>query len=247
MEEKITKLKEFESTIKTNILNEYGSFIMNEKINNFNNKDYTSGIVLNDNIDDNYEVVRNMFNDLINITCKKEFNINNQTLIVNNYGELLQKLLVEYYIKQISNKYNLNINVSNFLNDNISIIDLLKINLGETLDMRVFNENANELLTTNNLESLSSILDQQVLSYYNNENKKSELLTQEEINEYMERFASGEELSINELEELKYSISYYDKQDNQNKRQLGFTSTKMALYFVILAIFLSILIGALLF
>ena len=79
----------------------------------------------------------------------------------------------------------------------------------------------------------------------------SRLLSIEEMNEYMERYASGEELSKEELEQLRRAITYYEEQNKLGPvlkpKEAGFTSQNMALYFVMLAVFLALLLGALIF
>ncbi len=432
MEETLNKLKQFESTLKMYLMREYGAFIPEDKITLLNTTSYINNLIVNDSktIEEYQgELTRRMLDDLIDVECEKEIMVSDDLVLPIPYGESLEDALIEYYAHQLSEKYGFNINEIPQLKDNLDAIELLKNNLGTMLDIRVFNENAIELLLTEDLEVLSKKYDEEALKKYleknanvlsekskeeeneflkgitqrdnslqivwindrknikytdqfgivhlvdiennkkiedfynqaikslkpgekldsdklfsditfmvsethltnqkdikrdeltSNENNmlnhilvnsdlqkpqeygptthsedlsihimqstndiiatqdkggyvesqiikdgtpealtqasqdfkdnSSRLLSIEEMNEYMERYASGEELSREELEQLRRAITYYEEQNKLGPvlkpKEAGFTSQNMALYFVMLAVFLALLLGALIF
>lgn len=150
-EEVLNQIREFEIKFKKIIEEKYGKNISPEKIAILNSKSYTDLLDLSNGINPNKiegEIIRNMFNDCIDITSEKTLEVEG-TMREIPYAGNLQKGLVEYYTQELAREYNLQLDTIPELQNDINMIIFIKQILGESFDEVMYKENAATFLNNN--------------------------------------------------------------------------------------------------
>ena len=123
-EEVYNQIREFEIKIKKIIEEKYGKNISPEKIAVIDSKSYTDLVDTSNGIDPNKiesEIVRNMFNDCVDITSEKELDVEG-TMREIPYAGNLQRGLVEYYTQELAREYNLQLDTIPELQNDVNMI-----------------------------------------------------------------------------------------------------------------------------
>lgn len=150
-EEVLNQIREFEIKFKKIIEEKYGKNISPEKIAILNSKSYTDLLDLSNGINPDKiegEIIRNMFNDCIDITSEKTLEVEGAMREI-PYAGNLQKGLVEYYTQELAREYNLQLNTIPELQNDINMIIFIKQILGESFDEVMYKENAATFLNNN--------------------------------------------------------------------------------------------------
>lgn len=150
-EEVYNQIREFEIKIKKIIEEKYGKNISPEKIAVIDSKSYTDLVDTSNGIDPNKiesEIVRNMFNDCVDITSEKALDVEG-TMREIPYAGNLQRGLVEYYTQELAREYNLQIDTIPELQNDVNMIIFIKQVLGESFDEVMYKENAATFLNNN--------------------------------------------------------------------------------------------------
>ncbi len=150
-EEVLNQIREFEIRIKKIIENKYGKNISPEKLAILDSKNYSDMVDLSDGIDTNKiesEIVRDMFNDCVDITSEKVLDVDG-TMREIPYAGNLQKGLVEYYTQELAREYNLKLETIPELQYDVNMIIFIKQILGESFDEVMYKENAATFLNNN--------------------------------------------------------------------------------------------------
>ena len=173
MQDDLNRLKQFESMLKAILMAEYGEFLPEDKISLLNAKNYAE-MNYNNSLsesENNGKVVRDMMKDMMNIQCTKEITLENGETLNINYGEDLEDALIEYYSRNLSQKYGFDINEIPELKDDLETIKLLNEKLDGTLDRSVFNSDAIELLKKADFKELIEKCDKEALQKHLEKNK----------------------------------------------------------------------------
>lgn len=174
MEEGLNKLKQFESTLKAYFLQEFGKYLPEDKISLLNAKNYAEANY-NINLSDSEmrgNVTRSMLRDSINVECVKEVQLNEGVNLSINYGQSLENALIEYYTRNLSQKYGFNVNDIPELAGDLEIIRLLNQKLDSSFDSTVFNSDAVKLLEAANVKEIIEKYDKDAIKEYLEKNKK---------------------------------------------------------------------------
>lgn len=150
-EEVYNQIREFEIKIKKIIEEKYGKNISPEKIAVIDSKSYTDLVDTSNGIDPNKiesEIVRNMFNDCVDITSEKALDVEG-TMREIPYAGNLQRGLVEYYTQELAREYNLQLDTIPELQNDVNMIIFIKQVLGESFDEVMYKENAATFLNNN--------------------------------------------------------------------------------------------------
>lgn len=150
-EEVYNQIREFEIKIKKIIEEKYGKNISPEKIAVIDSKSYTDLVDTSNGIDPNKiesEIVRNMFNDCVDITSEKTLDVEG-TMREISYAGNLQRGLVEYYTQELAREYNLQLDTIPELQNDVNMIIFIKQVLGESFDEVMYKENAATFLNNN--------------------------------------------------------------------------------------------------
>ena len=210
MDNDLTIIKDFEIKLKEYLVEHFGAFIPQDKISLLNNTSYITKEVLEKNTLDEKksEITRNMLGSLMDIKCYKEIDINGSTARI-LYGENLEKALIEYYAKDLSQKFGFDINEINGLSDDLETVKLLDEKLDGKLDSKVFNSTAIKLLNSEELKEIAQKYDAKELEKYLTQNAYvSEEKTKQEENEMFknntERENSVQVVWLHDKKHIKY-------------------------------------------
>lgn len=150
-EEVYNQIREIEIKIKKIIEEKYGKNISPEKIAVIDSKSYTDLVDTSNGIDPNKiesEIVRNIFNDCVDITSEKALDVEG-TMREIPYAGNLQRGLVEYYTQELAREYNLQLDTIPELQNDVNMIIFIKQVLGESFDEVMYKENAATFLNNN--------------------------------------------------------------------------------------------------
>ncbi len=158
--ENLDRLKEFEKILKQCLLKRFGAFLPEDKISLLNNTEYIIGNEFTDGMDKfqfQGNILRHMLDSVIDITCLKEISVDGSNSAVTStlvYGRELEDGIIELYTQELAKLFKLNINQKEELKDNVALATKLKDVYGDSLDEKVFTENASKLLSVDELIKL---------------------------------------------------------------------------------------------
>ena len=155
--ENLTQLKNFEAQLKQCLITRFGSFMPKDKISLLNNTQYVLGNEFADGMKkDSFQgnILRRMLDSIIDVTCIKEISVNGVNPSTLVYGRDLEDGLIEYYTQELHLIFNIDVDEKPELNEFVELARQLKEVYGETLDSRVFTDNASQLLDVNSLKSI---------------------------------------------------------------------------------------------
>lgn len=197
-------------------------------------------------------ILRKMLSCIINIKCKKDLYVNGITQSV-DYGVLLEDLIIEYYANDISRRYSFDIIKNDELSSKMNIVNDIKRILDVHFDMKVLNNNAQELLSLDGLSEYKNLFD--VHSTETFENNTPVVETNNEYEDLVMKYARGENLSEEEIKKLLTATPEIDENNteiiNQNviegkSMSNGFSYIKMTLYIFVITNILGYIIAKLL-
>lgn len=215
----LDKAKQFESLIIKCLLSKYGSNLPKNKIELLNSSSFITQKMIN-NVSSIEEiqglVIREVFKNVIDITCQKELSIDGKKISI-PYGYELNNALIEYYSESLSKDYNIKINKIENMNDDLEMIRKLKEKLDDGLDKMIFESDAIKILEASELKELITKNDNLAIERYIKEkeniiNAKDEL-KQEELDTINKELSDKSRLQIVYLNG-KQHIKYVDKTDN---------------------------------
>ena len=213
MNNDLNLIKQNENSLKVFLLAEFGTYLPEDKISLLNANNYAKEEYLNKDLSDDQirgSLARTMLRDLINVECSKTLTVSEGKQIELPYGQSLQEALIEYYAKNLSEKYGFNINEFPELADDIEMIKLLNEKLNNSLDSQVFNSDAIKLIKAANFKELLEKEDKAAIKKHleNNQTLAGDDLSKDKeleiISEYFERKNSIQVVWINKKKHLKY-------------------------------------------
>lgn len=161
------KAKKFETLVKRVIMIKYGKMLPSDKISLLNNTEFINEDIVKVDIDKVYgTIIRKIVSSIIDVKCFKTLNVNENEEKEILYGEYLEKGLIEYYSREICNKFNLKLNTIPQLKDNLNMVLKLYERLGSGLDERVFKTNAIDILDEAKLNDLIITCDNKAIEDY---------------------------------------------------------------------------------
>ena len=217
MDETLNKIKQFESTLKRLLLETFGKFLPEDKVSLLNASTYTSPglLALENSAEVRQELLNRMLDDLIDMSTLKTITLEDGNTINLYYGSTLEETIINYYSKQIADKYHFDIGEIDGLDEDVETVKALYAKLGDSFDYSAFNEDAVKLLTKADIKEITEKYDQKEVDEYFSRVKKvagiGELSKQEQIN--MLRQSTNRDLSmqivwLHDKKHIKYTDPY---------------------------------------
>lgn len=208
----LNRLKQFESLMKQNLIIKFGPFLSDNKIALLNFQSFVDEDIIGkcDNNEDKMRelIVRTLLDNILDIRCKKDLEINGMVETI-SYGDLLQEILVSYYTKNIADSYQFT--ASGLSDEELMKITLLKNELGDDFDKIVLNNDANTLLAiAGNGDLIKEADNDAIKRYTENLNKNEKVDTERE--EVKESFENKGQINIVYLNGRQY-VKYIDSDD----------------------------------
>lgn len=208
----LNRLKQFESLMKQNLIIKFGPFLSDNKIALLNFQSFVDEDIIGkcDNNEDKMRelIVRTLLDNILDIRCKKDLEINGKVETV-SYGDLLQEILVSYYTKSIADSYQFT--AGGLSDEELIKITLLKNELGDDFDKIVLNNDANTLLAiAGNGDLIKEADNDAIKRYTENLNKNEKVDTERE--EVKESFENKGQINIVYLNGRQY-VKYIDSDD----------------------------------
>ncbi len=208
----LNRLKQFESLMKQNLIIKFGPFLSDNKIALLNFQSFVDEDIIGkcDNNEDKMRelIVRTLLDNILDIRCKKDLEINGKVETV-SYGDLLQEILVSYYTKSIADSYQFT--AGGLSDEELMKITLLKNELGDDFDKIVLNNDANTLLAiAGNGDLIKEADNDAIKRYTENLNKNEKVDTDRE--EVKESFENKGQINIVYLNGRQY-VKYIDSDD----------------------------------
>lgn len=208
----LNRLKQFESLMKQNLIIKFGPFLSDNKIALLNFQSFVDEDIISkcDNNEDKMRelIVRTLLDNILDIRCKKDLEINGKVETI-SYGDLLQEILVSYYTKSIADSYQFT--ASGLSDEELMKITLLKNELGDDFDKIVLNNDANTLLAiAGNSDLIKEADNDAIKRYTENLNKNEKVDTERE--EVKESFENKGQINIVYLNGRQY-VKYIDSDD----------------------------------
>lgn len=208
----LNRLKQFESLMKQNLIIKFGPFLSDNKITLLNFQSFVDEDIIGkcDNNEDKMRelIVRTLLDNILDIRCKKDLEINGKVETI-SYGDLLQEILVSYYTKSIADNYQFT--ASGLSDEELMKITLLKNELGDDFDKIVLNNDANTLLAiAGNGDLIKEADNDAIKRYTENLNKNEKVDTERE--EVKESFENKGQINIVYLNGRQY-VKYIDSDD----------------------------------
>ncbi len=208
----LNRLKQFESLMKQNLIIKFGPFLSDNKIALLNFQSFVDEDIISkcDNNEDKMRelIVRTLLDNILDIRCKKDLEINGKVETI-SYGDLLQEILVSYYTKSIADSYQFT--AGGLSDEELMKITLLKNELGDDFDKIVLNNDANTLLAiAGNGDLIKEADNDAIKRYTENLNKNEKVDTERE--EVKESFENKGQINIVYLNGRQY-VKYIDSDD----------------------------------
>lgn len=208
----LNRLKQFESLMKQNLIIKFGPFLSDNKIALLNFQSFVDEDIIGkcDNNEDKMRelIVRTLLDNILDIRCKKDLEINGKVETI-SYGDLLQEILVSYYTKSIADSYQFT--AGGLSDEELMKITLLKNELGDDFDKIVLNNDANTLLAiAGNGDLIKEADNDAIKRYTENLNKNEKVDTERE--EVKESFENKGQINIVYLNGRQY-VKYIDSDD----------------------------------
>lgn len=208
----LNRLKQFESLMKQNLIIKFGPFLSDNKIALLNFQSFVDEDIIGkcDNNEDKMRelIVRTLLDNILDIRCKKDLEINGKVETI-SYGDLLQEILVSYYTKSIADSYQFT--AGGLSDEELMKITLLKNELGDDFDKIVLNNDANTLLAiAGNSDLIKEADNDAIKRYTDNLNRNEKVDTERE--EVKESFENKGQINIVYLNGRQY-VKYIDSDD----------------------------------
>lgn len=214
----LNKVKQFESTLKTLLIIKFGKVLPENKFILLKSQSFVDTNMIKQCYGDNEKlrglVLRTLLDNVIDVRCKKDLEINGNIETI-NYGDYLQDGLVEYYAKIISQENAFSIDSKQDIDEQIMLIQTLKGKLGDDFDKLVLNNDANTLLAIAGSQEFVEEADKDAIKRHvelMNEADKIDKKDNEAIQKVQDNFENKEQINIVYLKGKQY-VKYIDKND----------------------------------
>lgn len=216
--ETLNKLKQFESLIKQCLTAKFGKVLPENKIALLSFQSFVSEDMIKKCNGDEDKlrgiVLRTLLDNVIDVRCKKELEIDGKMEEV-IYGEYLQDALVEHYAIYFKDLYKFDIDMIPDMEEKLKAVTILKEKLGDDFDKLVLNSDANTLLAIAGNSELAKEMDEdaikrhiEIINNANNINDKDSNINQE----LQENFDKKGQINILYLKGKQY-VKYIDQDD----------------------------------
>ncbi len=172
----LKKLREFESAMKKQIINDYNNFLTSSKKEELLNdtlikNDYNNHFTSTENIQG--EIIRLIFDKVFDkISCNKNIKFNDGNRII-PYASNIKFGLIIYYSNEFANKNKIRID-SPLVNTEVDFIKQLKDKLGTTFETIAFNCDGLTLLNAANIPEIIKQCDSHAVKKYVQSRKTKE-------------------------------------------------------------------------
>ncbi len=218
MDAALNKIKQVEELLKKQIMETYGKFLPENSLRTLLEMTYTNVTLLACNSMEELrgKLLRRMLDDIIELEAVKEISLEDGNTLTINYGYSLEDTLINYYAKQIADKYHFNIDEVEGLKDDLETVKALYEKLGEaSLNFSAFNEDAIKLLEKADIKEITDKYDKaEIENYFNNLLKVAGMAEQskEEQNKMMkdstDRINSIQIVWLHDKKHIKYIDPY---------------------------------------
>ena len=216
--EVLNKVKQFESALKTLLIAKFGKVLPENKIILLNSQSFVDTDMIKQCYGDNEKlrgvVLRTLLDNVIDVKCKKDLEVNGNIETV-NYGDYLQDSLVEYYARIISQEKGFTIDSTQDIDKQIMLIQTLKEKLGDDFDKLVLNNDANTLLAIAGSQEFIEEADKDAIKRHielMNQADKVDKKANDTIQKVQDSFENKEQINIVYLKGKQY-VKYVDKND----------------------------------
>lgn len=216
--EVLNKVKQFESALKTLLIAKFGKVLPENKIILLNSQSFVDADMIKQCYGDNEKlrgvVLRTLLDNIIDVRCKKDLEVNGNIETV-NYGDYLQDGLVEYYARIISQEKGFTIDSTQDMDKQIMLIQTLKEKLGDDFDKLVLNNDANTLLAIAGSQEFIEAADKDAIKRHielMNQADKVDKKDNDAIQKVQNSFENKEQINIVYLKGKQY-VKYVDKND----------------------------------
>lgn len=219
MNDTLSKIKQFESQLKEILIHEYGRFLPTERVNLLKATNYTTNDLLRCKSAGELrgKLLRRMLADVINMRTSKEVSMPDGSTITINYGESLERSLINYYAHELAEKYKLDINELGDIKDDLEAIKALYDKIGNKVDYSAFNEDAVKLLKKADIKEITKKYDDKELQAYLKNVQQVAAMGEEDkqkqsdmLNEATDRIDSIQIVWLHDRKHIKYTDQYGD-------------------------------------
>ena len=203
----LTQAKEFEAKLKKYLLDAYGKSIPQDRIVLLNLTEYVDDDLVNNRTPEQIrgEMSRMMFDDVIDLECFKEIQLDDGDALEFPYGTGLEMSLIEYYTYELSQKYGFSIDEAETLTEDLDVAHKLLDVLRDSFDYYVFNKEATDLLDAANIKELIEKYDDEAVNTYFEEAKAIGDDEEKNMKESVERSGALQIVYLNDKRNLKYT------------------------------------------
>lgn len=219
MNDTLSKIKQFESQLKEILIHEYGRFLPTERVNLLKATNYTTNDLLRCKSAGELrgKLLRRMLADVINMRTSKEVTMPDGSTITINYGESLERSLINYYAHELAERYKLDINELGDIKDDLEAIKALYDKIGNKVDYSAFNEDAVKLLKKADIKEITKKYDDKELQAYLKNVQQVAAMGEEDkqkqsdmLNEATDRIDSIQIVWLHDRKHIKYTDQYGD-------------------------------------
>ena len=217
MNDTLSKIKQMESALKELLIQTYGRFLPIDRVNMLKATNYTANDLLNCKTSSELrgKLLRRMLADLIKMQTSKEMALPDGNVITINYGESLEKSLINYYAHEMAERYHFDITELDDVKDDLESIKAIYDKIGNKVDYSAFNEDAIKLLKKADLKEITKKYDDKELQRYFTNVAQIAAMGQEEkqkqndmLNEATTRIDSVQIVWLHDQKHIKYTDPY---------------------------------------
>lgn len=156
--------KNFEKNIKEYIVSKFKDSLNDNLINKVQEKDYSSNI--NNSEDINVvksNIIRNILDDLISVTCVLDYEITPGNFVKLEYGRALEDGLIENYALEIAKNNGVDFKINPNTKENLAMALEIYRSIDNKLDYMAFNNDAVDILEFANIDDVTEYFDKMSL------------------------------------------------------------------------------------
>ncbi len=177
--------KKFEKNIKEYIVSKFKDSLNDNLINKVQEKDYSSNINNSEDINTvKSNIIRNILDDLISVTCVLDYEITPGNFVKLEYGRALEDGLIENYALEIAKNNGVDFKINPDTKENLAMALEIYRSIDNKLDYMAFNNDAVDILEFANIDDVTEYFDKMSLDTLKEPKKeetpKEEALTSEE-------------------------------------------------------------------
>ncbi len=216
--ETLNKIKQFESLVKKCLIVKFGKFLPENKMAILEYQSFVDEEMIkscgNDDSKLRGTVLRTLLDNVIDVKCKKDLEIDGKIEEI-VYGEYLQDALVESYAKYFADMYKFDIDVKPDMDEQLKAVELLKEKLGADFDKLVLNTDANTLYAIAGSIDLIEKSDEDAIKRHIERLKEADKINDKGVNvneKLQDSFEKHGQINIIYLKGKQY-VKYVDKND----------------------------------